>query len=112
MDTTKYTLLCPGELPVERSARLSARPSVAELDALIRPLLNGADLERVNVFWEGRYTDMFVDTMSVQIGLDRNDAATEIYRNNWLTHQDPKADPETLPAVYGPAVLFARRVWW
>ena len=41
----------------------------------------------------------------------RNEAATAIYRNNVLS-QVPGKEPETLPCIVGPAVLFSRRVWF
>ena len=63
------------------------------------------------VLHEGRPTDMCVGEDSAYIGNIRNDDATKIYRANWMS-QHPKTDPESLPAVYGPAVLVDRRVWW
>lgn len=86
-------------------------PGYEKLDKILRPLLNGADLERVNVFHDGAYTDMFVDDVGKLKKLPRNDAATNIYRNNWMTH-NPGTDPEDLPAIYGPAILFDRKVWF
>jgi hypothetical protein len=43
-------------------------------------------------------------------GLPRNENATVIYRRNALLRQGVK-DPETLPWIAGPAVLFERIVW-
>lgn len=95
----------------ERTADLAAKPDYRALQAITAPALNGGSLERVLVFHEGEYTDMFVDDRGLSKGLPRNEAATAIYRNNMLTHRRVK-DPETLPAIYGPAVLFSRRVWF
>jgi hypothetical protein len=53
---------------------------------------------------------MFVDETGVG-RLPRNEAATAIYRNNWLT-QHPSVPAESISAIYGTAVLFARRVWF
>ena len=85
-------------------------PTLAELEAVIRPLLDGADMEHVAVLWDGRRCDMFVDEMGALKKLKRNDYATTIYRNNWLT-QHPGTDPESMPAIYGTAILFADIVW-
>jgi hypothetical protein len=54
---------------------------------------------------------MFVDEMGLPKNLPRNEKATEIYRNNWLT-QHPGADPDSLPHIAGTAVIFSRRVWF
>jgi hypothetical protein len=78
---------------------------------LVLPHLDGGDLERVRVFHDGAYTDMFVDDESIGKGLPVNEAATAIYRCNVLTH-DKRAKAEDLPKIYGPAVLFSREVWF
>jgi hypothetical protein len=54
---------------------------------------------------------MFVDEDGHGRERPRNEAATTIYRANWL-RQHPGVDPETLPWIAGPAVLFDRRVWF
>lgn len=107
---TKLTIYRPAELPEEREEDWPEAPGYRFLVEKLGPLIRG-DIERVNVFWEGRYTDMFVDEVGQLKGLDHNEAATAIYRNNWLTHQDPKADPDSLPSVVGVAVLVSRQVW-
>lgn len=110
---TTITIMRPNAEPEIRSLfALPAQPSSVQLHEIVDPLIGTRDMERVNVFWEGAYTDMFVDGASFHKGLPRNEQATRIYRNNWLTHKDPKADPESLPAIYGPAVLFSRKVWF
>ena len=43
--------------------------------------------------------------------LPRNEKATAIYRNNWLT-QHPNTDPEMMAFIVGPAVVFSDRVWY
>jgi hypothetical protein len=57
------------------------------------------------------YLDMFVDEDSHGRERPRNEAATTIYRANAL-RQFPGTDPESLPWIAGPAVLFDRRVWF
>jgi hypothetical protein len=111
----------PG-LPHEtRSVEWPREPTLPELKAVIVPLLNGADMERVAVLadpsfsvgtretWRG--LDMFVDEIGALKGLPRNEAATVIYRRNWLL-QHPETEPESLANICGPAVLFSRRVWF
>lgn len=107
----KMTVYRPEELPQELEVDLPERPSILMLRQLIEPHLDGGDLERVLVFWEGQYTDMFVDGMGQLKDLPHNEAATEIYRNNTVVHR-PGTDPDTLPDVVGPAVLMERRVWF
>lgn len=63
----------------------------------------------------GERHDMFVDGLSATASkpgypLPINKPATDIYRANWLA-QHPGDDPEDLPAIHGPAVLFHRIVW-
>ncbi len=100
-----------GAEPETRTVSLEPEPGYDVLKGLIDPCLGGGHLEHVTVLHEGQRTDMFVDDESVAKGLPRNEAATAIYRNNWLT-QHPEDDPESLPAIYGPAILMSRRVWF
>lgn len=122
MIATKFKVIQPDGTETEGSFNWPEAPSLRELKATIEPLLAvpGQDLERVAVLHEGKPTDMFVAEFSagfrtgegrVYERLPRNEKATAIYRANWL-RQQPKADPESCPAVYGPAVLFSRRVWF
>lgn len=108
---TKITIMRPGLPDETRHAAVASVPGLLELRAIVNPHLDGGRLERVAVLHEGKQMDMFVDEMGQGKGLRRNDAATAIYRNNWLT-QHPGTDPESLPDVVGPAVLFHRRVWF
>ena len=103
-----------------REVAFKGAPDYRQLDALLRPILDGADLEHVTVLasftGEPPYerADMFVDEMSALKQLLRNEAATLIYRRASMmgrTGRPAPADPEDIPAIYGPAVLFERRVW-
>lgn len=68
--------------------------------------------ERVAVLYEGHRRDMFVGETSAINGRHiRNVRATEIYRANALARM-PGIDPETLPAISGPAILFPDRQVW
>jgi hypothetical protein len=132
---TKLVIMRPGQADETREVDLPARPSYRELDALIRPLLDGADLEQVLVYvgarpYLGDYRDMFVDGEGHAVllrlaedgvsavrdrpgkALPRNEAATALYRRNVLMHEAP-SDPESHPWIAGPAVFFPdRRVWF
>lgn len=107
---TEFTLMRPDGTAENGTADLAEQPGYATLKALLDPLLGG-DLEHVSVLHDGERRDMFVHETGALDGLPRNEAATRIYRNATLT-REPRTDPETIPAIYGPAVLFARRVWW
>ena len=92
--------------------QMRPEPDLNELRKYIEPHLDGEQLEHVTVLWDGKRTDMFVGECSAINGrMIRNVRATEIYRNGTLT-QHPDVDPESLPAISGPAVLFDRRVWF
>lgn len=108
---TVFTIYRVGAEPEQAEADLPEQPGYRVLRDLLSPLLNGARSEHVAVLHEGERADMFVDEFGALNGLPRNEAATTIYRNNWLT-MHPATPPEELPAIYGPAVLFARRVWF
>lgn len=89
---------------------LAEDPGYDRLRALAGPHIDG-DWEHVTVLYQGKRADMFVDGESVRKGLPPNAKATEVYRAAWMA-QHPGANPEELPAIYGPAVVFDRQVWW
>jgi hypothetical protein len=80
--------------------------------------ITGDPMEHVNVFTdfgggrEYRYLDMFVNEAGHLQGMQRNERATEIYRNNVMVHEPFPPPAETLPWIAGPAVLFSERVWF
>ena len=84
-------------------------PGFAELRDVLEPILTGRP-EHVAVLHEGRRTDMFVHENGHGEGLPRNEAATAIYRASWLEGH-PQDEPESLPCIAGPAVIFDRIVW-
>jgi len=108
---TTYRVLRVGKKLERRSVDLPDQPGLGALRRVITPHLNGGRLEHVAVLHEGERRDMFVDENGIEKGLPLNPEATAIYRNNTMT-QYPETDPEKLPAIYGPAVLFDRRVWF
>jgi hypothetical protein len=91
------------------------------LRELINPLFNGGRLEHVTVLADYdnglnfNRADMFVGDAGQRKDLPRNDAATVIYRRATLCGRSATPipnDPEELPFIQGPAVLFSRRVWF
>jgi hypothetical protein len=111
---TTYIVLRPGDTldNAERVVRdLKREPGYDTLRQVIEPILDGAHLEHVNVLFDNKYTDMFVDDTGLLKGLPRNEVATAIYRNNTLKHH-PEVKPEELTHIAGTAVLFLRRVWF
>ena len=88
----------------------SPEPSFDEINTLVKPLLDGGELERVRVWHRSTYLDMFVDECGHLKGLPLNPMATEIYHAN-VKRSFPLARTSTLPIV-GPAVLFLKRVWY
>jgi GNAT superfamily N-acetyltransferase len=108
---TPYGIYLPGKAePERRDVDWPHDPGYDRIRDLIRPLLDGGKLEHVTVLHNGKPADMFVDEDFQDKGLPRNDAATAIYRAYSLKCQ-PGTDPETLPAIAGPAIIFERRVW-
>lgn len=90
---------------------LPTHPNLRQLREVMAPYFPNAYTEHVNVLVGGRYTDMFVDEDGHTKRLPRNEKATAIYRNNWLT-QHPNTDPESMACIVGPAVVFSDRVWY
>lgn len=116
---TRYRIMRPGELHVTGEVDWPEQPGYAAIKGLVEPILGGR-LEHVTVLndFDGsaneRRGDMFVDEHSaidLATRMPRNEAATAIYRRATL-HREPHTAPETLPAIYGPAILFSRRIWW
>lgn len=112
MQTTDFLIIRANGDEETRTVELPAEPDYFQLKALISPIIGERnDFERVAVLHNGKATDMFVDEMGALKGLPRNERATAIYRNNYLA-QHPGTNPEVLPWIVGPAVVFSRRVWF
>ncbi len=114
---TAYRIYRPGHASAEHhEIDWPEDPGYYRLKELIEPLLgDGEPLEHVTVLHNGERADMFVSELgnvplTTRPPLAINDAATKIYRHNWLT-QHPGADPDSLPSIAGVAVLFDRIVW-
>lgn len=111
METT-YWIIGVNGIRTQGTADLPTEPSYEALRKIVVPALSSEFLERVFVRnSNGVMVDMFVDENGVDNSLPLNEIATRIYRRNWMT-QHPDEDPEDLPAIYGPAVVFDRRVWF
>jgi len=96
--------------PEEREVDWPTEPSFKAIRALLDPIFLKRPWEHVSVLIEGRRADMFVDESGHLAGLPRNEAATALYRANWMTRH-PDADPESIPWIAGVAVLFERIIW-
>ena len=109
---TRVMIIRPEILSEEIVVDLPARPGYAELAPLIRQYLGeSVTFEHVSVLHEGRGRDMIVDEDGLSKGLQRNEAATSIYRTHWL-RQHPGESPESIAYIVGTALLFNRRVWY
>lgn len=110
MQTTMLILKVDGtELSV--TIDMDKKPTLTEIWAALKPYLDGAAPEHINVKVDSGYTDMFVDDDGLGKRLPRNEKATAIYRRNWL-EKYPQTNPERMPYIAGPAVVFSRRVWF
>lgn len=112
MPTFDYRVFPVGDGPVQTgSIEWPHEPGFDAINKLVQPLIGGGNIEHVAVLHDGQRRDMFVDDEGHVKGLPRNDRATSIYRTNTMT-REPGCDPEALPHIAGPAVLFTRRVWF
>ncbi|CCF19137.1 protein of unknown function [Pseudorhizobium banfieldiae] len=96
----------------ERLVTIAGKSS--NYEALKRAMAGVFDepFEHVAVLFEGNRRDMFVgETSSINGRHIRNIRGTAIYRNNALT-REPGLDPESIPAISGPVVLFPDRIVW
>lgn len=100
-----------GPIVVNQIAGFSSKRAYDALKASIGSLFD-EPFEHVAVLYEGHRRDMFVgETSSINGRRIRNIRATAIYRANVLTRA-PGTDPESLPSISGPAVLFPDTIVW
>jgi hypothetical protein len=90
-------------------------PGIKLIEECVQPLIDGEPIEQVSVLYRGRRHDMFVSelghvALTTRPPLPRNETATAIYRRAAL-ERHPERDPEDLPWIAGPAILFDRIVW-
>jgi hypothetical protein len=110
---TKYTIMLPNGERIDHAIEWPQDPGFETIEALVAPLVvfQSGHIEHVYVTSEsGERVDMFVDEKGALKGLDRNEQATVEYRRGYLMAH-PKHDPSKMPAIYGTAVLFHRRIW-
>jgi hypothetical protein len=109
---TTYRVFAEEGTFIDHEILMAERPIYDELRNVVEPHIGGARLMHVRVLCPvlGKWTDMFIDDMGALKRLPRNDAATKIYRNGFLSKR-PDDDPEKLPYVAGPAVVFLRPLW-
>jgi hypothetical protein len=115
---TRIRIMRPGQNDEIQEHDLPRNPGCEKLLAIIEPILGQHHyLERVSVladFAGGEKReplDMFADENGHYLQLPFNQAATKIYRHAYLS-RNPDTDPDTMPYVVGPAILFDRRVWF
>lgn len=108
---TTYTVIKPDGTQTDGEVDWPKEPGYTKIAALVRPLLDGAELEHVNVLFQNTPHDMFVDEEGLNKGLKRNEKATAIYRRYW-TGIHPDRDPESISYIAGTAIIFHRRVWY
>lgn len=110
--STKYRVFSEEGTFADHEILMEEKPCYDDLRSLVAPHLGGARMMHVRVLCPliGEWTDMFVDEMGALRRLPRNDAATKIYRNGFLS-KHPDDDPETLPYIAGAAVVFLRPIW-
>jgi hypothetical protein len=120
-----YTIFFPdGRVLSGEAAGLGKTPTFDGINRAIHEIWKGygvadhGEIERVNVWHEGKYRDMFVDEMGAMKGLPVNLNATAVYHANQLhhVHGDPPAEKareiaRDWPKIYGVAVLFHNKVW-
>lgn len=110
MQPTQFTVIGTDGTEQTLAVPLPEYPTYLQLEAVIAPILGERNyFERVAVLHDNQRTDMFVDENGAIKGLPSNERATAIYRHNALVRY-PHTDPESLPAIYGTAVLFSRPV--
>jgi hypothetical protein len=109
---TKYRVFTEAGTFSDHEILMEKKPTHHDVRRLVEPHLGGARLMHVPVLCPKtrRWTDMFIDGMGALKQLPRNDAATSIYRHGFLL-RCPNKDPEKLPYIAGPAVVFLRSVW-
>lgn len=89
---------------------------LADIHAVVDPIIGSSHLEHVNVFWifgenRQRYLDAFVHGEGHLIGLPFNRTATIVYHNNIKVHRPQEYVAEQMPGIVGPMVLFEEKVW-
>jgi hypothetical protein len=109
---TTYDVIQADGSVTSHVADLDDEPGYKAISKLVVPYLDGQNLEHVTVLWNGKYTDMFVGEFSAVVGWPVNERATEIYLNNIAVHDPDLYAQGGHPKIYGPVVVFSRRIWY
>jgi hypothetical protein len=109
---TRYRVFTETGGRVDHEILMEKKPVYQDLFALVEPHLGGASPMHIRVLcpFLNAWTDMFIDDMGALKRLPRNEEATRIFRNGYLAKR-PGDDPEKLPYIAGPAVVFLRSLW-
>lgn len=70
--------------------------------------LDGASPQTVEVIVDDRKKSMVVDDLALVKDLPRNERATAIFRSQYV-ELNPESNPERLPYIAGPAVIFDQK---
>src|SRR5262245_31118206 len=98
--------------PIRRgTVVMSAKPAWEELDLFVADHLDCCTPMKVGLIISNEERDMFIDGIASMKELPRNELATSLYRANYLA-KHPGTDPEKLPFICGPAILFDEQVWF
>lgn len=72
--------------------------------------LMGRPMHRLEILLSNGKFDLFVDDFAMIECSVRNERATTLYRHYELSLY-PRSDPEGMPCICGPAILFSDPVW-
>jgi hypothetical protein len=115
---TKILIYRPDiESPELRTIDLPAKPSYTQIYDAFQPILgfNCQDVEHVNVLYENKHADMFVDgngatTLHGRKPLEYNQQATNIY----YAASEARGEKRTATSamIHGIAIICLRRIWF
>jgi hypothetical protein len=111
METTFRVISTDGR-NTNHTIDLKEFPTLSELRRIVEPYLHGATMQYVQVLdpeTSRDSLDMFVGESAILKRLPVNAEATKLYRAAHMMFH-PDDNPDELPAIRGPAVVFARRV--
>jgi len=109
--TFRFNVIYPEGAQQTCSVDWRTEPRFLAICNVVTPYLGGRRFEHVTVLHNGKRADMFVDECGAINRLPMNIEATDIYRAASM-RANPDQDPDSLPAIYGVAVLFDERVWF
>ena len=106
---TNYTVFHPDGSELKGALDWPEFPSRELVSEFVETILPASALELMplEIHHDHMISDMFVKADYHQ---PRNESATTVYRQNYIVH-NPGTNPESLPFIAGPAVLFYRKVW-